>query len=57
MSDMRYASFADAVTANAWLDALLVLELAANLHEKDQMFIYDSAIIESGICERPLTHL
>jgi hypothetical protein len=33
MSDMRFASFADAVTANVWLNALLVLELAANLHE------------------------
>lgn len=57
MSDMRYASFADAVTANVWLDALLVPELAAHLHEKEQMFIYDSAMIGSGICQRPLTHL
>jgi hypothetical protein len=57
MSDMSYASYADAVTANVWLDALLVLVLAANLHEKEQMFIYASAMIGSGICQRPLTHL
>ena len=32
---------ADAIAANAWLDAVLVLELAANLHEKEEMLIYD----------------
>ena len=38
----EYAAFdADAATANAWLDAVLVLELAANLHEKEEMLIYD----------------
>jgi hypothetical protein len=26
--------------ADAWIDAILVLEMAANLHEKDEMFIY-----------------
>jgi hypothetical protein len=28
-------------TADAWLDALLVLEIAANLHEKEEMYIFD----------------
>jgi hypothetical protein len=38
----EYAMFgADTVTAEAWLQAVLVLELAAGLHEKDQMLIYD----------------
>jgi hypothetical protein len=27
--------------ANAWLDTVLVLELAARLHEKEEMFVYD----------------
>lgn len=35
------ASFENAATADAWRDALLVLELAAGLHEKDEMYIYD----------------
>lgn len=35
------ASFGNAATAEAWRDALLVLELAAGLHEKDEMYIYD----------------
>jgi hypothetical protein len=38
----EYSQFhADLVTADAWLDAVLVLELAANLHEKEEMLIYD----------------
>jgi hypothetical protein len=38
----EYASFgADLNTADAWLDAVLVLELAADLHEKEEMLIYD----------------
>ncbi len=32
---------ANVVTADAWLEAVLVLELAANLHEKEEMLIYD----------------
>lgn len=32
---------ANAAAADAWLDAVLVLELAANLHEKEEMLIYD----------------
>lgn len=38
-----YAALAantDAATAAAWLDSVLVLELAANLHEKEEMLIY-----------------
>jgi hypothetical protein len=31
----------DGTVADAWLDAVLVLELAANLHEKEEMLIYD----------------
>ncbi len=38
---LEYASFANPVTASAWLDALLVLEVAAGLHEKEEMYIYD----------------
>jgi len=39
---LEYAKFgADIVTADAWLDAVLVLELAAGLHEKEEMLIYD----------------
>jgi hypothetical protein len=30
-----------AAAADAWLDTVLVLELAARLHEKEEMFIYD----------------
>lgn len=38
----EYAGFgADLKTADAWLDAVLVLELAADLHEKEEMLIYD----------------
>jgi len=38
----EYAAFgANATVADAWLDAVLVLELAANLHEKEEMLIYD----------------
>jgi hypothetical protein len=39
---VEYARFgADTVTADAWLDTVLVLELAADLHEKEEMLIYD----------------
>ncbi|MGA3160382.1 MAG: patatin-like phospholipase family protein [Terracidiphilus sp.] len=39
---LEYSKFgADHVTADAWLDAVLVLEVAAGLHEKEEMFIYD----------------
>jgi hypothetical protein len=39
---LEYARFgADIATADAWLDAVLVLELAAGLHEKEEMLIYD----------------
>ena len=38
----EYAKFGtDLVTADAWIDAVLVLELAAGLHEKEEMLIYD----------------
>ena len=38
----EYAAFgADHISADAWLDAVLVLELAAGLHEKEEMLIYD----------------
>jgi hypothetical protein len=38
----EYASFgASADVAAAWLDTVLVLEVAADLHEKEEMFIYD----------------
>jgi Patatin-like phospholipase len=38
----EYARFAEhADTANAWLDTVLVLELAADLHDKEEMLIYD----------------
>jgi hypothetical protein len=38
----EYADFAgDTAVANAWLDTVLVLELAARLHEKEEMLIYD----------------
>jgi hypothetical protein len=34
------ASQAGTRTADAWIDAILLLELAADLHEKDEMYIY-----------------
>ena len=38
----EYAAFSgNTVAAEAWLDAVLVLELAAGLHEKEEMLIYD----------------
>ncbi len=38
----EYAGFGGNVSeAEAWLDAVLVLELAADLHEKEEMLIYD----------------
>ena len=38
----EYAAFGDdRAAADAWIDAVLVLELAANLHEKEEMLIYD----------------
>jgi hypothetical protein len=39
---IEYSRFArQAALAEAWLDTVLVLELAANLHEKKEMLIYD----------------
>lgn len=39
---IEYARFAGQTTAaDAWLDTVLVLELAAGLHEKEEMLIYD----------------
>jgi predicted acylesterase/phospholipase RssA len=39
---IEYARFnGQAAVAEAWLDTVLVLELAARLHEKEEMFIYD----------------
>jgi predicted acylesterase/phospholipase RssA len=39
---LEYSGFgADVATADAWLDSILVLELAADLHEKEEMLIYD----------------
>jgi hypothetical protein len=39
---LEYARFGgDIATADVWLDAVLVLELAAGLHEKEEMLIYD----------------
>jgi Patatin-like phospholipase len=38
----EYALFAgQTAVADAWLDTVLVLELGARLHEKEEMFIYD----------------
>lgn len=37
----EYASIPDPLRAAAWLDAVLVLELAAELHCKEEMYIYD----------------
>jgi hypothetical protein len=38
----EYAKFGtQTAMAEAWLDSVLVLELAANLHEKEEMLIYD----------------
>ncbi len=38
----EYAKFAGQTdVANAWLDTVLVLELAAGLHDKEEMLIYD----------------
>ena len=34
------SSQTDSATADAWLDSVLVLELAADLHEKEEMLIY-----------------
>ncbi len=39
---LEYARFGgDIATADVWLDAVLVLELGAGLHEKEEMLIYD----------------
>jgi hypothetical protein len=39
---VEYARFgSNLAQADAWLDAVLVLELAAGLHEKEEMLIYD----------------
>ncbi len=38
----EYATFgSDTNTGDAWLDSVLVLELAGRLHEKEEMLIYD----------------
>ena len=37
----EYRSFPNPAVAAAWLDAVLLLELAADLHEKEEMYIYD----------------
>jgi hypothetical protein len=38
---IEYARFGEPTVADAWLDTVLVLELAAGLHEKEEMLIYD----------------
>jgi hypothetical protein len=38
---VEYERFSSKVLADAWLDALLVLERAARLQEKEEMLIYD----------------
>ncbi len=38
---IEYARFGEQAVADAWLDTVLVLELAAGLHEKEEMLIYD----------------
>jgi len=37
----EYAEIKDPTQASAWLDSVLVLELAADLHCKEEMYIYD----------------
>jgi hypothetical protein len=40
--DAQYLKFGmDTTTGDAWIDSVLVLELAAGLHEKEEMRIYD----------------
>jgi predicted acylesterase/phospholipase RssA len=37
----EYGGLSPQAVADAWLDTVLVLELAAGLHEKEEMYIYD----------------
>jgi hypothetical protein len=43
-----------AVVADAWLDAVLVLELAAGLHEKEEMLIYDFVAVPEQLASNGL---
>jgi hypothetical protein len=43
-----------AVVADAWLDAVLVLELAARLHEKEEMLIYDFVAVPEKLASNGL---
>ena len=38
---LEYSRFSVQDVADAWLDTVLVLELAAGLHDKEEMLIYD----------------
>ncbi len=51
----EYSAFgANAAAAEAWLDAVLVLELAADLHEKEEMLIYDFVADAARLASRGL---
>jgi hypothetical protein len=41
--DYNMLALTTQAAADAWIDAVLVLELAANLHDKDEMYIYSVA--------------
>jgi predicted acylesterase/phospholipase RssA len=51
----EYAQFSGhTVVADAWLDTVLVLELAARLHEKEEMLIYDFVAIPDQLASNGL---
>ena len=51
----EYARFGgQAVIADAWLDTVLVLELAARLHEKEEMLIYDFVAVPEQLASNGL---
>ena len=51
----EYAQFSgQAAVADAWLDTVLVLELAARLHEKEEMLIYDFVAVPEQLASNGL---
>lgn len=50
----EYSHFGTTVVADAWLDTVLVLELAAGLHKKEEMLIYDFVAVPEQLASNGL---
>jgi predicted acylesterase/phospholipase RssA len=51
---VEYARFGTPAVADAWLDTVLIFELAAGLHEKEEMLIYDFVAVPEQLASNGL---